>query len=752
MSFFGSFKKSGPDIEKMKREGDVNGLINALEYTEDEGIQTSATDALGNMGDRAIGPLCTALGHSSSEIRYYAAEALGIIRDPRSVAPLIGILHDPDDDVRCSAVEALGKIGDPRAVEPLLQMLRDPNGEVQKQVALALGQIGDPRAIEPLIRLCRRGKWEDSLGIPIAALSLMGAPVVWPCIHALGHSNEYVRLSAQTVLGKVEEISIAPLHIALNHPDSDVRSRVAEALAFLADPLIDKGQVLASQKHWIDARTCFDRALAIDPNNARALNNKATAGYATAETLTWAAPVAFEYLRKAIRIDPDNQTFKENYSVIRSLLPLVNRAQIHQDDGDLDNAMRLWKEREMDCRNVENHDGVQGALGNQAVILQIRGDLDEAMALLKEQERISRELGFHHGIQSSLGNQALILRQRGDQEGAATLFREQERICRETENTESLHHSFGEKGKRLLTAGDSEGALPLFREQERICQEFGYSDGLIQSLASQASILEARGDLEAALGLLEQQGRIFVELNRIPDLLQILNHQEKLSRDLGDEGSLYLTLWNQSVLLLQIGDLEGAEKILKKEEQLCRKLGKTDDLIQSLITRARIQMLRGDRDGAMSIVRDVEKIVPEPEKIRRLTATLDDPTVVGEWRYGSSAFLEKTPDEIKGEQKYTCSQCKKPIRPGFSYDFESHVLEAVSIGSHCSECGDVRCKDHVGDGRCQQCGGRTYTMLDTPPDTDSVRLYLSYAMNLRTGEIVSEHYNQFIRPPYERAC
>jgi hypothetical protein len=83
-----------PNVEKLKKERNVNGLIKALR-------------------------------HKDSLIRLRAAEALGSIRDKKAVEPLIqALLNDEDPWVRRKAALALENIPDKRAVEPLIQALK----------------------------------------------------------------------------------------------------------------------------------------------------------------------------------------------------------------------------------------------------------------------------------------------------------------------------------------------------------------------------------------------------------------------------------------------------------------------------------------------------------------------------------------------------------------------------------------------------------------------------------------------------
>ncbi|OGG49226.1 MAG: hypothetical protein A3F84_23950 [Candidatus Handelsmanbacteria bacterium RIFCSPLOWO2_12_FULL_64_10] len=101
---------------------------------------------------------------------------------------------------------------------------------------------------------------------------------------------------------------------------------------------------------------------------------------------------------------------------------LGNQAEILYAHGDLDEAMRLFKEQENICRELGDKTGLLTSLGNQGVILLTRQELRRGMGLFKEQERICRELGDKVGLCASLGNQALILKARGALGGAMRLL------------------------------------------------------------------------------------------------------------------------------------------------------------------------------------------------------------------------------------------------------------------------------------------------------------------------------------------
>ena len=130
-----------PNVQELKTQGDIDGLIEALNYPDDHNIRLAAASALGKVGDsRAVDPLITALDDQQG-VNEVAALALGEIGDPRAVEPLTETLENESWEIRSSAAKALGKIGDERAVEPLTKLLEDRNENVRWHTVQALESI-----------------------------------------------------------------------------------------------------------------------------------------------------------------------------------------------------------------------------------------------------------------------------------------------------------------------------------------------------------------------------------------------------------------------------------------------------------------------------------------------------------------------------------------------------------------------------------------------------------------------------------
>ena len=142
------------DVKKMKTEGNIDGLINALN-DNDKNVHCSAVRALGEIGgSQAVEPLLSAIKYDDNYYdmvgtRMPLVEALVKIGIP-AVNQLIAAMKSEDWRARWTATVALGKIGDTRAVGHLIVALKDERPGVRCFAATGLAEIGDVRAVEPL--------------------------------------------------------------------------------------------------------------------------------------------------------------------------------------------------------------------------------------------------------------------------------------------------------------------------------------------------------------------------------------------------------------------------------------------------------------------------------------------------------------------------------------------------------------------------------------------------------------------------
>lgn len=72
------FGGSKPDVDELTAQGDVDGLIKALQFKGSASVRRKAAEALGDLGDqRAKVPLHNALEDDDNGVRVAAQTALG---------------------------------------------------------------------------------------------------------------------------------------------------------------------------------------------------------------------------------------------------------------------------------------------------------------------------------------------------------------------------------------------------------------------------------------------------------------------------------------------------------------------------------------------------------------------------------------------------------------------------------------------------------------------------------------------------
>jgi len=204
----------------------IEALQPLLEH-HDLRVQTSATLALGLLGDAQAGPLlldlarCSSAGHrlvgGASEvprtIRLAATLALGYADDPASVAALIDLverLPESESETRQCAVHALGIMRNPEtrvALSYLGAKLSDErlDPRVRAAIPTALARHGQVDAIDPLLALC-----------------------------ADRDTDDVVRQSAVIALGRLADVDHARVLEALQHLAEDAKNAPTRHFAYIS--------------------------------------------------------------------------------------------------------------------------------------------------------------------------------------------------------------------------------------------------------------------------------------------------------------------------------------------------------------------------------------------------------------------------------------------------------------------------------------------------------------------------------------
>lgn len=192
----------------------VAGLVEVLSSHDNAGARNSAIEALIQIGERAVDSLHRSLQEPDPDVRKFAVDILGDIRDGRSVPLLIEMLTDPDQNVRVASAEALGKIRDRRAVDALLGCLaRYDQNWLDYAAAEALGEIGDERALGPLIAALERAGLREPVLESIGKIGNVGT--LTPLIDGLADPVRIVR-----------EVSVVALTTIYRKSSSSDRDRI----------------------------------------------------------------------------------------------------------------------------------------------------------------------------------------------------------------------------------------------------------------------------------------------------------------------------------------------------------------------------------------------------------------------------------------------------------------------------------------------------------------------------------------------
>jgi len=229
LGFFGT-----PNIPKMKRSRDVEGLVRALGYQKDPAIRSGAAVALGETGDaRAVSPLILCLSDDYEQVCIAAFKALWEIGPP-AVEPLMAGLRDDGCTVHDTIAKELQMIGENGAVEPLVAALGDENERVQQTAAAVLVEIGAP-AVQPLIAefLDETSRIKEHAAV---VLQHIGKPAIRPLIIALMPNDPSVRQRISGVLKRIGPPAVEQLSFVLISGELQQRHGAAEALGYIGDP------------------------------------------------------------------------------------------------------------------------------------------------------------------------------------------------------------------------------------------------------------------------------------------------------------------------------------------------------------------------------------------------------------------------------------------------------------------------------------------------------------------------------------
>ncbi len=155
--------------------------------------------------------LGTALKDEDTNIREYAALAIGILDGRSQVPQLVAALKDPEDGVRGAAATALGKVGTAADGKNLIPLLADESAEVRRRVLQALGVLR-VREAGPALREMYEANRKKELGLKVLlALSRIADPAQADLFKELVQDTDpETRRLAIEGLGRISDPAMMP--------------------------------------------------------------------------------------------------------------------------------------------------------------------------------------------------------------------------------------------------------------------------------------------------------------------------------------------------------------------------------------------------------------------------------------------------------------------------------------------------------------------------------------------------------------
>jgi len=276
-------RNAAMSLGMLKNRAAVQPLIEALD-DEDSQTQSYAAQALGEIGDpAAIQPLinsCRRLWVATS-----AVPAL-VKMDSVAVSPLIEALGNENENIQGSAADALGQMGDPSVLPALFNVLK--NGPARYNAARAIGALGDPSTIPMLAVLCsdRRDEVKENAAMALGSFTSVSAAGMLArelddpdasVRRAASRSLRSIAKQTAITLSKVddEDFSAAAQALRLDDEDRQVRVNAAIALGYFGNPLATRTLLeTINDSEYVEAtaleESCYDECLSCEVTAALA--------------------------------------------------------------------------------------------------------------------------------------------------------------------------------------------------------------------------------------------------------------------------------------------------------------------------------------------------------------------------------------------------------------------------------------------------------------------------------------------------
>ena len=214
----------------------VPQLVAALKDADD-GVRGAAATALGKVGTAADGKnLIPLLADESAEVRRRVLQALGVLRVTEA-GPALREMYEANrrKELGLKVLSALSRIADPAQAELVKELVQDTDPETRRLAIEGLGRISDP-AMVPAFKKDYQRERNDELKLAYSfALTRLGDRAFLDSLVLCLPSRTLGSRCRGYILEMGREI-LPELYPYLNDPEADVRGALADILAAIGDP------------------------------------------------------------------------------------------------------------------------------------------------------------------------------------------------------------------------------------------------------------------------------------------------------------------------------------------------------------------------------------------------------------------------------------------------------------------------------------------------------------------------------------
>jgi len=215
---------------------EVPQLVAALKDPED-GVRGAAATALGKVGTAADGKnLIPLLADESAEVRRRVLQALGVLR-VREAGPALREMYEANrkKELGLKVLLALSRIADPAQADLFKELVQDTDPETRRLAIEGLGRISDP-AMMPAFKKDYQREHNDELKLAYSfALTRLGDRAFLDSLVLCLPSRTLGSRCRGYILEMGREV-LPELYPYLNDPEPDVRGALADILAAIGDP------------------------------------------------------------------------------------------------------------------------------------------------------------------------------------------------------------------------------------------------------------------------------------------------------------------------------------------------------------------------------------------------------------------------------------------------------------------------------------------------------------------------------------